>query len=118
MAAGSWFETPLARLLTMRQRSLSHAKTCDGRLVYVNAESRSIGQGDSATADLQRPLHNVPGEIHVRQAHAPVDIRYRAGEVNRRRRADARLGDLGRDIDFQAELVAQSAGGNRRAEAA
>src|SRR6185436_10973718 len=97
---------------------LMQAKTCDGRLVYVNAESRSIGERDVAARDPQRPAHDILGEIDIRQAHAPIDIRDRAGEVNRRGRADARLGDLGRDIDLQPELLAQSAGSDCLAKAA
>ena len=50
-------------------------KRATRRFVYLNAQSRSIGQGDLAVRDRDRTAHDVLGEIHVGEADAPVDIR-------------------------------------------
>src|SRR5258708_5257697 len=62
-------------------QSLVHAEAFDGGLVDLDAETLALGQRDSAIAQRDRLLHDVLGKIHVRQAHTPVDVRHRAGEL-------------------------------------
>src|SRR5262245_39271239 len=97
---------------------LLHAKSRDRGLVDVNAETGAARERHALGGERERTLHDVVGEIEMREADAPVDTWHRAGEMCRRGAGDARLRDLGGDVDRQAEPPAQLAGVERRADAA
>ena len=77
--------------------------------VELDPKPRTIGQIDCAVFHRKRRLHDILGEIKICQAHAPVYVRHCARKMNRSGGADARFGDLCRDVDLESELLAQLA---------
>src|ERR1044071_6547328 len=71
--------------------TLADAETLDGGLVDLDAEAGAVGQGDQAVLERQRPADDVLGQIEMREADAPIGLRHRAGELQRRRAGDARF---------------------------
>src|SRR5215468_3428904 len=104
--------------MSMSPGSSVYGEACDRRLVDLDAEARRGRQPHQAVAKRKRTLDEVVRQIEVGEADAPVHARYRASKMRRRRTGDARLGDLGCDVYRQAELLAQPAGLERRADAA
>src|SRR5258707_6100591 len=102
----------------MVSSSIIYAKTFHRGFVNLDAKAVAFGKRHRSAAQRDRLLHEILGEVEIRQADAPVDIRHRAGEMHRRGRADARLGDLGGDVDPEPELAAQPAGRERLTQAA
>ena len=97
---------------------MGHPKPFNRRLVDLDAKPGGFGQRDMAIAQRQRPPHQIMRKIEVRQAHAPVDRGDRAGKMNGGRAGEARFRDLGRDIDLEAQPLAESGGVERRRESA
>src|SRR5437660_12824686 len=95
-----------------------HAEPLDLCPIDFDAEACAGRERDHAAAQWQRVAHDVFGQIEVGEAHAPIDVRYRAGELDRGVRGNASFVDLGGDIQLEAEAPAELRGFERRRDAA
>src|SRR5438552_3135010 len=96
----------------------SCAQARDCRLIHIDAKAGTRRQCDETVAERQRLPHDVLGQIEMREANTPVRRRQGAGQVHGRGRPNARLGDLGGDIDLEAEALAQGGSFQCSSEAA
>jgi len=95
---------------------LADAEPLDGGFVDLDPEARTVGQRDLAVAQGQRAPDQVLDEIEMGEAHAPVDIRYCAGEVDCGGAGDARFGHPGCDVHLEAKASAHLRGFKRADE--
>src|SRR5215813_5417668 len=78
--------------------------------VYFNAQARTGRDIDMPYTEHVRRLEYVVREMLAGEADAPVYRRHAGGEVKDRRSGDPCLCDLGSQIYFQAQLLAEQCG--------